>query len=333
MKGKMETKVLKVDNFSVYEKLSIKYAEKGDYVRALSFLFKALDSCKERLSIFSQIANLYSEMGLYQKSIKYWYKFLSIAPKSRRVEGYENLARNYFYLEKVWICGYYLKKIMDIDGIINKDDIEDEIVEFFSDGIFDQKELKKTQYQLIKPQEKGGYIELEEKAKKCLFIGDISTAITILETIPKELLSLKGYIDLQLIYYNNGLIKKLISCALDCLKYYKDNLTSLCFLVTSFDRENNVEKSGYYYKRAVEVFNIRDYDKLIEQDQSAYDEVYKLFVCAATKLDHQTVEKTLEYISKDEVYDLDVNLYYGIYYLNAGKYEQAIKKFSFILNC
>ena len=86
-----------------YQKLAEKSAEKGDYKRALSHLFSALNFYKDHYEIYGDIAGIYTEINQHERATEYWFKFLSIAPEQEKTTAYEGLALNYFYLDKMLI--------------------------------------------------------------------------------------------------------------------------------------------------------------------------------------------------------------------------------------
>ncbi|MBQ0098946.1 MAG: hypothetical protein KBS91_00160, partial [Firmicutes bacterium] len=118
--------------------------EQEKYEEALRYFFRALKK-KKSAEILSNIAYTYSEMGLYELSNKYWIKFLSLNPKVGVGDAYEELGINFFYLDNLILSSYYLNKKVSVDGYLSRDDLSDEILEYFSESV-DKKSLYRVAY-------------------------------------------------------------------------------------------------------------------------------------------------------------------------------------------
>ena len=94
-------------------------------------LFDGEKICKNH-EFYEKIAKVYSLMEQYEMSNLYWFRYLYYAPKDKVSMCYEELAINYFYLDNLWASGYYFHKKISVDGFVSKQDIDPEIIDFFS---------------------------------------------------------------------------------------------------------------------------------------------------------------------------------------------------------
>ena len=178
---------------NIYIKLAEERAVKGDLTGALGFLFTA-KAISETPEIIAKIADIYSEMGTPEMSNKYWFYYLDKAPKDKVTIAFEELAINYFYLDDFLCSSYYFHEKLTRDGVIAKEGLDPEIIEFFSG-----EELKNNAYHIAYPFERADFSYEIKQGKRALSVGDFERAVKVFSAIPKECLGEDGAGDYPLL--------------------------------------------------------------------------------------------------------------------------------------
>lgn len=299
------------DSVERYKALIDKKMEEEDLLGALSYAFTYLGK-DFSLDAISDVADIYADMCLYELSNKYWFMYLDRAPKDKKSVAYEELAINYFYMNNYVVSGYYFQKKMAVDGFIDRENIDQEIVDFFTK----QLDVRKM-YNVVYPENKIDYTPLITEAKRALSTGDFKSAVSILNKIPKNSPSyLTGATNLSMAYYVSGETDKAIDINRELIKDYGENVSVLCNLASMYNYKKDYDKSNYYYNRAVE---IGSKDK---------EDIFKLATCSLEQNDHVKGVEYLEQVIDDKFMDTGILSLYGMALLNSGKYERAAEVFS-----
>lgn len=296
------------DDIEIYTSLSRKHLEKGEFLRALSISFTARKLFPHNLQTLLDIAEIYSAMSLYDLSNKYLFEYLEKAPSSLMTSAYEELATNFFYLDNPWASGYYFHQKLKEDGFINSDGLDEEIAQFL-EGTED----KKSQYFVAYPFERADYSSRVKSGKRALAFGDYNAASLIYSSIPNECRTEEISGDLAISYFLIGQDEKMKEVCKDSISRHGENVTALCNLSNYYRDKGDLEKSEYYYKRA------------LSARKGSEDEPYKIATCAVELMDHIMSKECLEKIVNERPYDDIMNFFLGIAFLNLGEYENAIE--------
>ncbi len=311
----MDNKVLTCEkNASLYRRLAETYMNNGDYERAFSFLFSALATGDSIYETYGCLGDAYSEIGQFEKAVEYWFKFLFKAPRNKHSLAYEKLAINYLYQEKMFEAGYYLRKKINNDGFVSKEAINEDIFEEFASTI-----NGKNAYHIAYPFERADFSHEKEISRKIFSAGDYCGASALLEKIPKECMDEESFGDKAIAYFFQGDNEKAIQTCRDSIKHNGENLTAFCNLSTFYSNTGQLEKSKYYYDKALMCYN----------DDS--DKAYILASCAIEQEDNERVYTLLKKIISERKFDLIIRIYLGISAINLHKFDEALKHFSFAL--
>lgn len=290
-----------------YRKLARQKLEQDKLYDALGFLFSAL-KIGETYELFGDIANVYSEMGLLELSNKYWFYYLDRCPKEKVTVAYEEIAINYFYADNLLASGYYFHKKVSIDGFISRENLDQEIIDFYSDAV-----NQRNAYYVAYPFDRADYSNKIKQAKRDMALTDFRSAEKIFSTIPNECLSEDVSGDYALTLFLQKKDDKAIDVCKDSLEKNGKNLTAFCSLSTIYKAKGDKEKAEYYYKEAL---SCRTGDRL---------EDYKLAPVALENGDTKVACECLKTIIEDRPYDVDMKFFYALAQMNSGQYEKAYK--------
>lgn len=306
-------KVIQFDkNENRYIKLAENRENDGDLIGALSMLFSA-ERINPSYKVYSKIADIYTQMELLELANKYWYKFIFCAPEDEVSVAYEELAVNYFYLDNLWASGYYLHKKLTIDGYISRDDLEKDVMDFFTG-----EEIKKYNYRIVYPYDKANYSLEIKNAKRALRSGAFKEAIESLKKLPKPCHDQETLGDFSLAYLMTDQFENAEELCRQSIEEFGESVGAYCNLSTLYDLKEDQDKADYYYKKAL---------SLRKGDQ---DEPYKIATCSIERGDHQTSLECLEKILKERPYEIPMRFFYAVALLNLGKYESAVREFATI---
>ncbi len=293
-------------NAEIYRKLADSRAEVGDFEGALRFLFSARNIEPNNLDVICDIADCYADMGLVDLSNKFWYLYLSNAPKERCSVAYEELAINYFYLDNYWASSYYFHKKLNVDGFISKEGLSQEIVDFFSGET-----QKHESYKIVYPPERADFTGEKNKAKRAIAMGAFDEADKLLSRIPDVCLDEDALGDMAICRFMNDNLDEAEKACRESLKLHGENVTAYCNLSTVYELKEDVEKSEYYYRKALSC------------RKGGKDEAYKIATCAIEREDHATVLYSVGEILKERPYEVTMRLFYGMAKANTGDFDGA----------
>lgn len=303
----------KIINFPInaerYNKIAEEKAEQGDYISSLGFLFTSLKKCYDYLTL-QEIANCYEDMGLLSLSNAYWFKYLAVCPESKVSVAYEKLAVNFFYMDNYLSASYYFHKKLSKDGFLSKENLEDEVINFFNENL-----SKRSTYHLAYPFERADWSFYEKMGKQALASLDYVGAEKCFSIIPKECLTEETSGELAVSYFLNKKDKEMIEVCKNSLQMHGENITAYCNLSSLYRVKGNKEKSAYYYSKALEL--------PIKQEEDNY----KLVTCAMEQNDHLTANKCLAEIVKERTYDITMSYFYAVSMANLGNIEGATNLF------
>lgn len=284
-------------------------ADSGDFEGALSFLFSAVSIGGADLDVYADIADCYADMGLLELSNKYWFLYMDNAPKQKVSVAYEELAINYFYLDNYWASSYYFNKKLNTDGVISKEGLSPEIIDFFSG-----EERRRESYKIVYPPERADFTYEKSKAKRSIAVGMFEEADRILSNIPKECFDEETFGDLAVCRFMNDNLDEAEQACRSSLKLFGDNVTAFCNLSTIYDMRKDFEKSDYYYRKAISC------------KKGTKDEAYKIATCAIEREDHLTVLQTIDEILKDRPYEVSMRFFYALAKVNTGDAEGGLNE-------
>ncbi|MBE5737821.1 MAG: tetratricopeptide repeat protein [Clostridiales bacterium] len=306
----------RVIQFDKNENRYVKIAEvresEGDLLGALSMLFSA-EKINPTYKIYSKIADIYTQMELLELANKYWYKYMFCAPEDQVSICYEELAINYFYLDNLWASGYFLHKKLTVDGYITRDDIDKEVMDFFTG-----EEIKKYNYRVVYPYDKANYSFEIKSAKRALRSGAFKDAIESLKKVPSQCHDQETLGDFSLAYLMTDQFENAEELCRQSIEQFGDSVGAYCNLSTLYELKEDQDKADYYYKKALSL-------RTGEQD-----EPYKIATCSIERGDHQTSLECLEKILQDRPYEIPMRFFYAVALLNLGKYDSAVREFATI---
>ena len=310
----MEEKIIDFKkDYKLYRSLAEKSVENGDYERAFGFLYSALSCSKNPYEAYADLADAYSETGQYEKAIEFWFKYLNSAPEDKRSIAYEELAVNFFYLDKIFEAGYYFHKKILADGVVSREGLGEEIADLLTTTV------DRGAYHIAYPFDRADYSYEKNLGKKAFNMGDFKTASRIYDSIPIECMDEESLGDKAVAFFLQGEDDKSLESCKESIKINGGNLTAYCNLSTYYFNKDDKEKSAFYYKKALECF-----DNSTEQS-------YHMASCAIEQEDHLTANQCLCRIVKERKYDVIMRFYYAVSLINLGEYERAKEEFSFAL--
>ena len=311
----MDEKIVKFDNsIEMYRKLADKHLLEEDFDGALGLLFSALKKEPKNYKIIGDIADVYTDMGLYELSNKYWFLYLNWSPKDKRSIAYEELAINFFYMENLLVSSYYFNLKISEDGFISHEKIGEEMSEFFFNKI-DSREF----YHIAYPFEQADYSSRHKLAKKALATTNFKLAKKLYKDIPTECRTEE--IDGEYAITNLMLedIDAVIEIAKDSLRKNGDNVTAYCNLCSAYKEKGDLEKSQYYYHKA------------LSSRKNTQNEVYQLATCSIDLGDDKVANECLKEVLKDRPKDTVMRLFYAISFMNLLEYEKASEQLKLII--
>lgn len=308
----LKQRVTSVDAY--YEKcrkIANGYIEKGEYLRALSFLHSFTDK-KSQLERLMDLADVYAEMGLYELSNRCWFKYIDKAPKDKISIAYEELAINFFYLDNLLTSSYYFHKKVATDGFISREGIDKEILDYF-----EQSTNGKHNYHLAYPFEMADYSYTLKEAKRALVVGDVKSALNKYNQIPKGCKQYKdAQTELSVAQFLSGEVEQGIETCRAVIKEEGGDLITYCHLSSMYKYNDDLEKSKIYFERALEFL------------PKNIDEHFKLATCALEQGKTSLAIEHLEIVLKERPYEVSLKYFYGLALINVKRYEDAKIQFS-----
>ncbi len=296
-------------NKDLVRKLAMRRADNGDYVGALDFLMPLLNG-KGANDVMLDVADIYREMDEFELSNRYIFKYMSKTGENNLSSVYEDLAINHFYLDRYDVASYYLKKKLDEDGFLDRELLDQEILEYYSGN--DGKDIK-----LVYPPELADYEEEYKEAVKEMASGNFEGAIYMLSQIPKGSKDYLNAVDkIAYAYYLMDDLEKALYYSKEMIKLKGDSVLAYCHLTNIYSRTRNNKKSDFYYAKAKSC-EIKD-----------NEEVARLAVCALDKKDGEFACSLMEKLLKDKEYSCDLLIYYGQALVNTDRWEKAREVFS-----
>ena len=105
-----------------------------------------------------------------------------------------------------------------------------------------------------------------------------------------------------------------ISVCKNSLVRHGENVTAYCNLSTIYELKEDVQKSEYYYRKA------------LENRKGERTEAYKIATCAIEREDHLMVKDCIEKILEERPYDTSMRFFGSIAYVNLGEYQKALEQ-------
>lgn len=305
----MDEKIIKFEpSIKTYLSLADRRSEEGDYAAALGYLFEAKKLNENSLEVLIAIADAYADLDLLELSNQYWFYYLDRAPKDKQSTAYEELAVNYFYMNKLWASGYWFHQKLSRDGYINPEALDPEITAYFM-----EEGEKKDKFRIAYPFDRADYSSISAKAKTAFAEGNLGAAIAFLEEIPENCRDEEVSGELGCYYFLAKKDVKLIEESRASLKRNGENVSAYCNLVAYYNDINDAENAAFYYEKAKECSKNTQADFL------------KLSTAAMDTGIHEDVEKYAEEILRDGRTELSLGFMLAIAQLNLGKYEEAEK--------
>lgn len=307
----MQDNILQFDNSAKrYVALAEKKLSMKRYEEGISYLFCALKK-EYSAEILKKLAKTFSEMEMYEQSNKYWIKYLDMANEKDFGDAYEGMGINFFYLDNFFLAGYYLDKKVAKDGLIKREDLAEEIIEYFSET-----PDKKSLYKIVYPYHLADFSDEIKVGKSYIASGHLEDAIEVLNSVPKGAKEFyQAQDELSLACFLKGDIDTAIDVNRKLLKEDGEKISYLCNLSSFYNVKGDKDKSRYYYDRA------------IAKEKGDEDEEYKLATCSLEQREHIRAIKYLDKILEDRPYELNLKLLLGIALINASCYERAEKLF------
>ena len=202
-----------------------------------------------------------------------------------------------------------MHKKLSVDGYINRDDIDKEVLDFFSG-----EELRKNAYRIVYPYDKANYQPEIKTAKRALRAGDFKHAVHSLEKVPSLCLDQESDGELTLALVMNDELDRAEQHARQNIERFGQNVGAYCNLSTIYQMKEDEDKAMYYYQKAL---SLRKGDE---------DEPYKIATCSIELNDHTTTKECIEKILQDRPYETPMRFFYAIALINLGDYAGAINE-------
>lgn len=300
-------KILQFDNsVGRYFSLTEKRMENGDFLAALDFAFSGLRAGGGYDSL-ADIADIYADMEQYELSNYYWMKYLTVAPTDKTSVAYEELAINYFYMNNPGLAGYYFHKKITTDGFINKDGLDEDILNFIA-----EKTNNQNYYYVAYPFDRADYSLFLKEGKDYLASGEPAAALKVLSRIPQGCKQYKeGNFNKAIAHFLSGETDEAIDLLREAVKADGGDVNTLCNLSSMYDFKNDKDKSRYYYSLA------------LERPATDPEAFFKLATCSLEQKEHL---KGAEFFGKaidKNFYDPKILFLYGLALLNSRNYEKA----------
>lgn len=311
----MEDKILQFDNSTErYRALAEKNAEKEDFFGALGFLFSALKKEKSP-AVFMDIADVYADMSLYELSNQYWFYYLDSVSEDKASVAYEELAINYFYLGNVLASGYYFQLKIQADGYVQQENLDKEILDFFS-----EQEAKRKLYRVAYPVERADFTFELDRARRALSFGDYDLAAKLYSVVPEGAPQYYAAIEnLSVAKFLSDDVDDAISLSQKLIKEKGESVSVCCNLSSLYGYKGDLLKRRYYYDRALSL------------PVSGVEDVYKLATCSLENGEHQKGIDFLDSVFEESPYDTNTRLFSAIARINTGDFSGAEKELSYIL--
>ncbi len=305
----MEEKVIKFEpSVQTYLNLAERRSEEGDYAAALGYLFEAKSIDENSPEVLAAIADAYADLDLLELSNQYWFYYIDRAPKDKQSVAFEELAINFFYMNRLWASGYWFHQKLSRDGYINPDALDPEITAYFS-----EEEKKKDEYRIVYPFDRADYSSYVTKARAAFAEENLGAAISILEEVPEECRNAEISGDLAFYYFLDKRDDKMLEESRSSIKRNGDGVSTYCNLVTYYNEIKDADKAAYYYEKAKACANKTTQDMI------------KLSTAAMDVGAHEDVERFAEELLKDGRADLSLGFMLAMSQMNLGKYEKAEK--------
>ena len=271
--------------------------EKGQYVKAVSLIRRALENQPASFETKLFLAEVYHDMELYALSNNVLFELMRKEPKNPDVLLL--LGKNYLELNELSLCGYYFKLYSE-NNAEAEITLEPERIQAVRGGL-----------ELVHPMTKRRADLLQQKAGMLIRNDRLDDAKSIFEELernfPDEIAykNNTAFTDLLLNDYIGGEKK-----ARDALSLKPDDPVALCNLVTA------LYMAG---KRA----ELKEYAEILAKCET--EEPVEIFKIATTFCEIKFDEEAfiwLEKLLKSSPYELDMLFLYGFAAFNCGKYEK-----------
>lgn len=303
----MESKVVKFEpTIKNYLFLADRCYDRGSVSDALCYLFKAETIAPDSPEVLSAIADAYADLDMLELSNQYWYYYIDCAPKEKQSVAFEEMAVNYFYMNRVFASGYWFHQKLASDGFISPELLDPEISEFFSeDG------RRKAEFRLAYPFERADYSSLLNKARSAFAEENPEAAISFLEEVPEQYRNSEISGDLAFYYYINKRDKDMLKESRSSLKRNGENIPAYGNLIAYYNELKDYDKRDYYYGKIL---------SCTPRDSGDY---VRLATSAIDMNIHADVEKFALIAVKDRKYDFTLRFMLFISQVNLGKLEKA----------
>lgn len=291
-----------------YIRIAEQLKEKEDYLGALSLLFSVIEKENDYVA-YQKIAEIYALMEQFEASNLFWFRYLFYAPKSQVAICYEELAINYFYLDNLWASGYYFHKKLSTDGVISKQNIDPEIMDFFSG-----EEIKKYAYRLVYPYELADYSLEKNNAKRAIRMGAFRESVSEIEKIPLACRDEETLNDQAVSLMMENDLKRAEEVARYSIEKFGETVNSFCTLSTLSDMKKDYENADFYYQKALSI------SKDIPEDW------YRLVSTAIERKDHLKANEYFHKILRERPNEYIMRFFYAVSFINLGNYESALRE-------
>ncbi len=313
-KQKLENKVLEFKKQGQFHaRIANRYAEKGDYIQALSFYRRAVIEEPKDMDHKLNLASLYSDMYCYETSNQILFRILRES-EQEQAECYYGMGCNYLGMQDLLQARdsflLYLQK--DPEGRFALD--AEDMLMFIEDEI-DAREQNENVSHVLQEQADAGKVALDR--------GEVQAAIDLLEPVVKQAPQLYyARNNLALACYLSGKTDIAKQHAQVVLDMEKDNIHALCNLAifegldTNADAVNEcldmvsdmqAQAPDEAYKAALTMFEAgRMNDALAFFEQvlafSPYDAraLYCAGVCAYNEKDYAKAQRYFNYMAMVE---------------------------------
>ena len=269
--------------------LADKFYNEGQFVSALRFACKELETYGGDPDVFARFADIYEAMGLQGSAINSWFRYLDVADEEDLPEIYEGLAANYLGIGNEAQSAFYYNKLVDMDDQLS-DEAKMEIAEVFSSP-------RKEKFQFVYPPHLVDYSKELERGSQALKAGDCRMAVEQFSQVAKGAKEYAAAKEMQAVaHLLAGETEKAEQICKELLETKPDDVRTQATLAAVYLEQGKKEES-----RALAL-------ALAQEKQDNTDDLYKVAtVCCENELHEYAYQK---FVQLDEKMPYDGRMLY-----------------------
>ncbi len=250
-----------------------KYYNAGNYLSALRFAYKELDTYGGDGDTYARLSDIYEAMDLHGSALNWWFRFLDIADEEDLPDVYEGIAVNFLNIGNDSASAYYYNRLIDVDDTLPEETKMDIIDAFAS--------KKKSPFQFVYPPRLVDYSKEVQAGSYALKEGNCKRAIQEFSKVEKGAKEYASAKEMQAVAH-------LLAGETDvaeavCLDLLQDNPTDIRARATL---------SAVYLEQGKTEESLALAKELAQESQTETDDLYKVAtVCCENGLHDEAYKK------------------------------------------